>query len=237
MRRGRLALPVVLLVPAVALAAAEALSRPAAKSTHALASAVDTLRDVGGFTEGASFLAGLDPALRETLERSGQVVDGRTDASSGAYGGYIKAYALFRQPKKRTYELLVEPSRQLQYLPMLSLSNQVERVENGELTQFQIKVLFTTTNFRVRHWYYPETSRLEWLLDPAFKNDIRAQEGFWQLFALDPQTTVGEYGTRVDTGLAVPASVQDFFARRDIPKALAGTRHFVDSNGTWKRDD
>lgn len=232
MPRVRIAIALLCWLPLVAAA-----GRPPARVVVPAASPVDTMRVADGRTEGAAFLAGLDPKLRTTLEKERLVVLGEPGAAGGSFAGYVRAYVLFRQPKRRTFELLAEPSRQLQFLPRLTLAKAVERPQHGEVTRFRLEVMFTTTDFQVRHWFYPEASRLEWLLDPAFDNDIRAQEGFWQLYQVDAATTVAEYGSRVETGLPVPASLQDYFARRDIPLALAATRRFVDSGGTWRRDD
>ena len=76
---------------------------------------------------------------------------------------------------------------------------------------------------------------MEWALDTSQKNDIKGQEGYWQLFELNANTTIAEYGTRVDTGIAVPRWVQNLFARADIPKALTAFRQYMDSNGTYRK--
>jgi hypothetical protein len=50
--------------------------------------------------------------------------------------------------------------------------------------------------------------------------------------------SIGEYGTHVDIGAAVPQFLQDFAARKDgkdVPKALNNQRLWVNSGGTFKR--
>jgi hypothetical protein len=228
-----LALAVFLLLPSVVVAEKP---RPKSKGTGQFASPITEVRGVGEKTEGAAYLATLTAAERKTLQTEGQLLLNEDQSTEGSFAGYIKAVAIFNKPKQRVYDLITTPADQILYLPRLSIAETVERPKNGELTRFQIKVLFTRTNFRVRHWYYPETSRLEWFLDPEFNNDIKLQEGFWQLYQIDENTTVGEYGTLVDTGLAVPSAIQDFFAKKDIPKALDGMRKWVDTDGKYRRD-
>ena len=82
----------------------------------------------------------------------------------------------------------------------------------------------------------PATSSLLATLDSKKKSDIALQEGYWQLYKLDDNTTIGEYGTRVDTGVAVPSFVQNFLARKDIPKALTAFRKYIDSDGKYLGD-
>lgn len=225
----------VLFLPVHVLADAP---RPAPKGIGDMASPVTTTRTVNGLTEGAAYLATLKPEMRSVLEKDGQVLFGeqKKDAS-GSYGGYIRAVAYFKQPKARAFALIVEPSLQPLYLPRLVSATAVEQPANGELDEFTLKVLIAKFVFRTRHWFYPEHSRVEWALEKTWKNDIDDQEGYWQLYAVTPELTVGEYGTRIDTGIAVPGWIQDMLARKDIPKALTAFRKYLDTNGKYRRDD
>lgn len=226
----------LLLLSTTALQAAEPSVRPKPQIVSPLASPYTETRVIDAETEGQAFLKTLDPALRKALEKDGQVLLGEDKSTEASYGGYIKAVALFTVPKARAYELIVEPVKQPLYLPRLVSAQSIEKPAHGELVNFHLKVMFTSIRFFTQHWFYPELSRVEWKLDPTRKNDIAGQEGFWQLYAVGPNLTVGEYGTRVDTGIAVPKAIQDFLARRDIPKALDAFRAYVNSNGTYRRD-
>ena len=217
---------------------ADPLVRPDPKELRPYASPATGSKTVAGETEGALFLKSLSPEVRATLEKEGQVLLGDTKKGKGkSYAGFIKAVALFKVSKARAYELIVEPVKQPLYLPRLVSAKSIDAPQNGENIQFHLKVLFTKIHFRTRHWFFPEYSRVEWKLDPKFENDIADQEGFWQLYSVSPDLTVGEYGTLIDTGMAVPASIQEFLARRDIPSALTAFRAYVDSDGKFRRDD
>lgn len=216
---------------------AQAGERPSSKGKSALASSTTTVKKEGEEFAGAAYFKSLPADLQAKLLKEDQVLLAEDKTTDDNYAGYIKAVAIFKQPKKRAWELMIEPTKQVQFLPRLTGATAAERPANGELVDFQLKVLFSTYKFRVQHWFYPEQSRIEWLLDKSVKNDIKSQEGYWQLFELDENRTIGEYGTRVETGIAAPKFLQDIFARKDIPKALTGMRKFVDSNGTYKRED
>jgi hypothetical protein len=198
---------------------------------------VAAIRDVNGQTEGRAYLASLSPSLRQQLEKDGQVLMGENKSTDTSYGGYIKAIALFKQPKARAWALIVAPSRQPLYLPRLTSARVLETPANGELDEFRLKVFIASFVLHTRHWFYPEQSRVEWSLDKAYKSDINRQEGYWQLFAVNDGLTVAEYGTLVDTGIAAPRSIQDYLARRDIPTALQAFRAYIDSDGRYRRPE
>jgi hypothetical protein len=213
-------------------------ARPAPKGIGKAATPVTTATLIGGKTEGQAFFDSLPVEMQRRLLKEGQALWGeQKETDKGSYAGYIKAVAIFKQPKLRAWELMVVPTLQPLYLPRLTGAKTVDKPENGELVEFKLKVVFSKFKFYTRHWFYPEYSRVEWALDPKKKSDIALQEGYWQLYKLDDTTTIGEYGTRVDTGVAVPQFIQDFLARKDIPKALTAFRKYLDSNGTFRRDD
>ncbi len=200
------------------------------------ASPVSTAGIVDGRPEGMAFLVTLSPELQSKLKADKKVLLSEPDSSKGSYGGLIKAVVLFNQPKPRVFELITQPSRQVTYLPRLTKSDTVWRSPFGELIDFNVKVLFVSMSFQTQHWYFPEYSRIEWLLNPGHDNDLAQQLGFWQLYAAGDNYTVAEYGTLVDTGIAIPQRIQESLARRDIPKALDHFQIYINSNGTWTRD-
>jgi hypothetical protein len=227
---------VLLLVSLCSVAAlATDLTRPPAKGSSPLASSVAVAK-YDGESPGAAYLRALPADERRELDKKGQVLLEDDKSTDSGFGGYIRAVAIFHQPKKRVFELMAAPDQQSLFMPHVESSNPAQRPANGQLTDFTLKVMLSHFRFHTMHWFYPETSRLEWWLDTSQKNDIAAQEGYWQLFELTPDTTVGEYGTKIDTGIHVPRWLQNVFARGDIPDALTAFRKYMDSNGTWRKD-
>lgn len=236
MQRLMTALFASLLLSRVGLAAEAA--RPASRGSSPLASPIHSV--VTADSPGARYIKSLTADQQKQLDKEGEILLGEQKADSGGsgtYGGYIRAVAIFHQNKKRVFELMTDTVTQALYLPHLTGATVMAHQPNGELTEFVLKIMWRTMKLHVQHWFYPEQSRSEWALDTTQANDIKAQEGYWQLFELGPDTTVGEYGTKVDTGLAVPAFIQNMFARADIPKALTAFRKYMDSNGKYRRDD
>ena len=236
----RAALGALLALAAAGLAAtAVAATRPAQpRVTSPFSSPFGEQRVIDGQVEGQAFLASLPPELVTELKAKRRVLLPEAKATGDAsMAGYIKAVALFSQPKARVCEMIAQPNTQVLFLPRLTASDTVSRDETGELTEFHLAVGLVTVKYRTQHWWWPQLSRFEWDLDPSYKNDVKVANGFWQIFALDETTSVGEYGTQVDTGLPVPDALQSYFARKDIPDALEAFQKYIDSGGAWRRPD
>jgi hypothetical protein len=215
---------------------AQEATRPPPHATSPLAVPIETSAP-GPESAGARYIKSLAPDVQKKLQAENQVLLGEEKADSATYGGYIRAVAIFHLPKKRVFDLMCDTATQALYLPHLVSANVDSKPANGELTRFALKFLWSNVKFRVQHWFYPEQSRSEWHLDTSVPHDIKAQEGYWQLFEMGPDVTVGEYGTRVETGMAVPKFISDMFARGDIPKALTAFRKYMDSDGKYRRED
>ncbi|RMF12203.1 MAG: SRPBCC family protein [Candidatus Dadabacteria bacterium] len=192
--------------------------------------------------EGQAFLKRLSEDERTKLLREGVVLrqDARSqnrDADTSAISGYIRALAIFHQPKPLVYELMTQPSRLAEFLDDLDASETVRREEPlGELTKFTIEFLWIDIDFWIQHWFYPELSRYEWWLDTEhYDNDIDGNRGYWQLYALDATTTVGEYGVYVDTGIPIPRRWFERIQRRQIPAAMRQFQAFIDAGGVVAR--
>lgn len=227
--------PFVLVLALVVSSVARAETpRPPQHGHSPLATDVTTASTNGAFP-GKAYYDALPADQRRQLDKQGQVLLGDDKSTDSSMSGYIRAVAIFKQPKQRVFEMMAQPEMQALYLPHVESSTPASKVQNGELTDFDLKFLLSHVRIHVWHWFYPEQSRIEWWLDKSQKNDIKSQEGYWQLFALTPTTTIGEYGTRIETGIAVPKWLADVFARNDIPGALIAFRRYMDSNGTWRK--
>ena len=89
-------------------------------------------------------------------------------------------------------------------------------------------------DYRVRTHYDYERSRIDWKLDPNFDNDLQDIEGYWELYELDENRTLGKFGTRVSVGQAMPIWLQDYATRKNVPQTMDRMRRWVDSDGTYR---
>lgn len=184
--------------------------------------------------EAMKILSSLAEKDRDELVTKEIVVAARQDGDEPS--GVITAYVVVHQPKKRVFEMLTDTTAQVNYQPRLRKSERVRREGNVEVTQFHTKAPMVNVHTRVIHQWWPEVSRIAWVLDPEFKNDLKKQVGFYNLYAIDEKTTLLEFGTIIEVGMLVPKFVQTYFTRKDLPEALGNVKRWVDSNGEWRAE-
>lgn len=186
--------------------------------------------------EGNKVLDRLSVAERQVLQSDGVLVSAkRGDESAQELRGVIRAYLVVKQPREKAFALLIEPSKQHQYLPRLASSKAISRTERGEKTEFLVKIALFSIRSRVIHQWWPEASRVAWNLDPEFKNDLRKQVGYYNVYSLDEHTSLLEFGTVLETSALVPDTVQDYLTRRDLPESLMNVKKYVDSGGKFTK--
>ncbi len=184
--------------------------------------------------EAAAVLAKLKPEERAKLQKTGITLS-NTISGGSDIKGVITAYVIAKQPKQRVWELLREPSKQHTYLPRLEKAKTISKGDNSELGWFQIKVAFVTIENQVDHRWWPEISRMAWGLDPEYDNDLRQQDGFYNLYSIDANTTLMEMGTALETSALVPGFVQDYLTKTDLPEVMVAVKKYMDSNGGYTK--
>jgi uncharacterized protein YndB with AHSA1/START domain len=184
------------------------------------------VREAGGTTPGARFLATLPNSTRETLRREGRAVLDRRQKDDGL----IRAVIRFEKPIDQVFAVITQPSQQARYLPHVDQSRTVgARSEEGEAVEMVVSVLFATFRYRVQHWYYPEEHRMEWTLDPRTRKEFAEQVGYFQLYELDDKTTIAEYGTRVVAKDGFVEMIRGLGEKGGIQDALTALRRHVHS--------
>jgi hypothetical protein len=179
-------------------------------------------------------LANEPPELVARLRAQKLVLLEEVRPRSPGGGDFFVAYVIFEQPLGRVFELLAQPTRQREYRPELEAMVVVARGEDELVVEQRMRVMFVPLVYRLRHRLDREAGRVSWALDPGFENSLRRVEGYWELFELDGDRTLGRFGTLVDVGPALPRSFQDVLTRRTVLRSVESCRRWVDSGGTWR---
>jgi hypothetical protein len=180
-------------------------------------------------------LSGLSITDISNLEQ-GKIVVLKQDSGEGKNKkSLIQASLLFDQPIDRVWALLKQTDRQKDYLPHLKEAKIVEANNDGNITDFMLKIMFFNIRYRVDHKFENDRYRLTWHLDPNYKNDLKELYGYYQLYKVDDTHTLARYGSKVDIGLLVPAFIEDTLTRKDLPTALGNVKKWVDSDGKFKK--
>lgn len=176
-------------------------------------------------------LAAEPPELAERLRRERMLV---LEDVGGGQDSFIVAFVLFAQPRARVTGLLEQAERQPEYRPELKSVRTIERTPDTRVDEQRLTILFQEFVYRLRYTRDADSGRLAWALDPAFDNDLRQVEGFWELYEGQDGTTLGRFGSRVDVGPAVPAFVQKTLSRQTVLRYVENARRWVDSEGRWR---
>jgi hypothetical protein len=149
-------------------------------------------------------------------------------------GGLVSSYVLFEKPIERVYLLLSQSARQVEFRPELTSIETVELGPDGPIDEQRLKILFQRYVYRLEYRLSPKRRRIEWVLDKRFDNDFKDVLGYWELFEMEDGGTLGRSGTSIDVGPAIPAFLQDWVTRKNIPKAMKRVQRWVDSDGTYR---
>jgi hypothetical protein len=198
------------------------------------ASPVDASAEPGAADTAESILAAQPRDLVDRLMSEGVLVLQEVEEKGPLRGGIISSYVIFEQPVERVYRLLAQSERQTEFRPEMTSIETIEMGPRGPVDEQRIKILFQTYVFRIAYQLAPERRRIDWTLDERFDNDLAHVSGYWALFAMSDGRTLGRSGTRVDVGPAVPAVLQDWITRKNVPTTMKHVRRWVNSNGSYR---
>ena len=178
-------------------------------------------------------LARYSPAVVDRLRQERVVLlgPGETD---GVPDSFVQALVIFSQPRRRTLRLLSQTARQAEFRPELEEVETIEWNDTTAIDQHRMEIMFVRINFRLRTHFDFQRGRIWWELDPSFQNDLEHVEGFWQLYELGSNQTLGRFGTAVLVGAGLPVWLQDYATRQNVPQTMENVRRWVDSGGTYR---
>ncbi len=215
------------IVCATLLVAGQAVAQdaPAMPSSQARAPASELL------PRAETILANQPRDLVDRLKREKVIVFQEIREEGPLRGAIVMAYVIFSPPIDRVYALLAQSARQVEFRPELTSIETIEAGPHGPIDEQRLRILFKNYVFRLEYRLSPEQRRIEWALDERFDNDLGRMSGYWELFAMADGRTLGRSGTSVDVGPAVPAFLQDWITRKNLPKTMKRAQRWVDSEG------
>lgn len=172
-------------------------------------------------------LAAEPPELARALLEDKVVLEGRADEASQVARGFV----IFEQPVSRAFRLLSQTGRQKEYRPELDSIETVEWLDDGTVDEHHLKMMFMDIRYRLRNHVDAARRRIQWELAPGFESDLKRVDGSWELYALEEGRTLGVFGTVVEVGAGVPAFLQDYVTRKNLPRTLERCRRWVDGDG------
>jgi hypothetical protein len=179
-------------------------------------------------------LAAQPEAIAERLLEEKLIVMQEVRETDSEAGRIITAMVLFDKPRDEVYHLLSQTTRAIEFRPSVTRMITVGEREHGPLDEHELKILFQTYIYRLEYRLEPENRRLSWSLDETFENDLNRVDGWWDLYEMADGRTLGRSGTIVDVGPTVPAFLQDWITRKNIPGTMKHVRRWVESDGEYR---
>ena len=153
--------------------------------------------------------------------------------AGGGDSSHVTGLVLFGKPVDRVMQLLAETGRAGEFRPELESDRTVETYPDGTLQEEAIRILFTRISYFLRYRVDYAAHRITWELDAGHPSRLRRVEGYWELYAMGDDETLGRFAVHVDVG-PVPASLEDYATRKSVPKTMDNARRWIDSDGRWR---
>lgn len=170
----------------------------------------------------------LKPADRDAL-KAGKIVTLKEEdsRSEDKIKGRVFAYGIIPATPDQVWEVLTDFSAWPNFLPKVREVS-VSKVEGDNLWLYHKMKIMITIEYTVIYTFEPEIGRAGWVLDKESKHSIGDTTGFWEMVPVNGgRWTLMTYHAMVDTGMPVPAFVENFLTKESLPQIIEGLRDEV----------
>ena len=207
-----------------------AVTRPVAGSAPVTGG--EALIGVGSTNSIAEVRRRLAPAEWQTVV-AGKVVTKAVVEAAGngkeARKGEVLVTAIVNHPPEKLWELMTDYAKYGEFLPKIEEMKVLGRQGNVATVYHQLGIMWVDVAYTLFMNENRALGRISWTLDPSAKNDVNDTTGFYEMVPYEHgRKTVMSYQTWVDTGMAVPAFVENFLTKKTAPQILANIRARAD---------
>lgn len=162
----------------------------------------------------------------------------KKNTPDGKSGGHGQSYILINVPIDEAWKMFCEFDKQYQYFPRKTVSKVLQSSPTSALIQNEFNFYVTTIKYTVRYTINQSAHRIDFKMDPKYPHDINDTAGFFLFEKVDDKRCLFTYGaTLVDTGLQVPAFIQDYLTSKDLPTQALNVKKRLESKGKWVKDE
>ncbi len=146
-----------------------------------------------------------------------------------------RAAILIEKPPSAIWKLLIANDAYHEYIPHAVSSVKYSEQGNEIGWKETVKVLLGKISFHVIQTRDEAAYVLSWRIDKTKQNGIHDTQGSWTLVPHGRSMTILVYAARIDSGMSVPAFVENFFLNRSLPELLDAVKKRAESDGAYKR--
>ncbi len=157
----------------------------------------------------------------------GKVVTSKREGSRsrGGVQSSFEASAIIPYPPAQVWSVVTDFESRPKFVPGAKAVRILRSEGNRLWVEQHLRILLVHVRFVVISTVEPELGSVTWILDRTADNDIADTTGSWTVLPLrDGLETLVRYRTRIDSGRSVPRFVEDFLAKRSLPKIVDGMR-------------
>ncbi|MEW5901619.1 MAG: hypothetical protein AB1715_09180 [Acidobacteriota bacterium] len=184
---------------------------------------------------GPDGLAGITEAQKQQLYKGKIILPDRVVLTPDGKR-IVEAAIIFNQPPDKVWSLLSKTEDQSKYLDEVKKSIALAKSPSADLLEIHTRILTKTMVYRLIHRFDKSSLYFYWRLDPSFKSEVRKLDGFWRFYPLADGRTLARYGSYFSLGFGVPEFIVTSLTKKSLPKALLSVKKYVDSGGTWDKN-
>ncbi len=173
----------------------------------------------------AQIRSGYSDAEWQTLIGGKVVVTTRSEAHPGSVQSTNEASAVIPYPPAEVWSVVTDFESRPRFVPGNKDVQIVRRDGNRLWIAEHLRILLINVRFVVISTLDPEQGSVTWVIDRTAPHDIADTTGSWTVVPLEGgHSTLVRYRTWIDSGRSVPHFVEDFLAKRSLPKIVEGVR-------------
>ncbi len=198
-------------------------------SFAAIGTSFNTMPDFG-----PNGLKGLDDAQKASLS-AGESVLTKNLSREGLKNALIVIAYTFDQPIEEVWKFQSNPTNKILYVDEIKDVKEIKRTPTDGIIEFLLKFIFIDVRYRLIYKFDQANYYIHWEIDPSFDNSIQDLRGFYRFYPYGDGKTLARYGTRVTIIKLLPRFIEDYIIKRNMPKAIASFKKFINSGGTYRK--
>ncbi|HOV74566.1 MAG TPA: SRPBCC family protein [Candidatus Hydrogenedentes bacterium] len=168
---------------------------------------------------------------------AGKVVQERTGFkdAEGRTCAQGRAAVLIAKPPEAIWPHIISNDRYCEFIPHAVSAVKYMESENQVGWKETVKVAFGKISYHIIQTRDEQAHVASWRLDKSKENGIHDTHGSWTLIPHGENKTILVYASRIDSGMAVPRFIENFFLNRGLPEIVNAVKKRAESNGAYKR--
>jgi len=146
------------------------------------------------------------------------------------------ALAIVDAPPLAVWNTIMDHDRFEEFMPSVDACSIVEDAGNARVVSYRLSIAWTDITYFLKLNYDRDRWHVDGALDTSRPHKIADTRCTWDLTPLSDGTrTLVDYSVYVDSGRFVPAFVERFLSKRQLPGVLENVRKRALSGGEWKK--